>query len=88
LVVAGNVFLGMTEAPILARIYLPRMNKSELFLVMVSGMGTIAGTVMGAYIGILGGNDAAAQIVFAKYLLTASVMAAPGSIVLAKMFCP
>ncbi|MDR0348763.1 MAG: Na+ dependent nucleoside transporter [Tannerella sp.] len=88
LVVAGNIFLGMTEAPVLAKNYLPKMNKSELFLVMVSGMGTIAGTVMGAYIGILGGDDPAAQVYFAKHLLSASVMAAPGSIVLAKMFFP
>ena len=88
LVVAGNIFLGMTEAPILAKNYLPKMNKSELFLVMVSGMGTIAGTVMGAYIGILGGGDSIAQVYFAKHLLSASVMAAPGSIVLAKIFFP
>lgn len=88
LVVAGNVFLGMTEAPILAKNYLPKMNKSELFLVMVSGMGTIAGTVMGAYIGILGGGDSMAQVYFAKHLLSASVMAAPGSIVLSKIFFP
>lgn len=88
LVVAGNVFLGMTDAPILAKNYLPKMNKSELFLVMVSGMGTIAGTVMGAYIGILGGGDSMTQVYFAKHLLSASVMAAPGSIVLAKIFFP
>ncbi|MDR3267995.1 MAG: Na+ dependent nucleoside transporter [Tannerella sp.] len=88
LVVAGNMFLGMCESPILAKNHLPRMNTSELFLVMVAGMGTIAGTVMGAYIGILGGGDPATQVFFAKHLLSASVMAAPGSIVLAKMLCP
>jgi CNT family concentrative nucleoside transporter len=88
LVVAGNVFLGMTEAPVMAKNYIPAMNKSELFLVMVSGMGTIAGTVMGAYIGMLGGNDPAAQVFFAKHLLSASVMAAPAAIVLAKMIYP
>jgi CNT family concentrative nucleoside transporter len=88
LVVAGNVFLGMCEAPILAKNYLRHMNKSELFLVMVSGLGTIAGTVMGAYIGILGGDDPAAQVFFARHLLSASVMAAPGSIVLARMLYP
>ncbi|MDR1331926.1 MAG: Na+ dependent nucleoside transporter [Tannerella sp.] len=88
LVVAGNVFLGMNEAPLMIKNYIPRMNRSKLFLVMVSGMGTIAGTVMGAYIGMLGGNDPEAQVFFAKHLLSASVMAAPAAIVLARMMYP
>lgn len=88
LVVAGNVFLGMNEAPLMIRHYIPRMNRSELFLVMVAGMGTIAGVVMGAYIGLLGGGDPAAQVFFAKHLLSASVMAAPAAIVIAKMIYP
>ncbi|MDR0843799.1 MAG: Na+ dependent nucleoside transporter [Tannerella sp.] len=88
LVVAGNVFLGMNESPIMAKNYLPKMTKSELFLIMVAGMGTISGTVLGAYIGILGGGNPSAQVFFAKHLLSASVMAAPGAIVLAKMLYP
>ncbi|MCD8193247.1 MAG: Na+ dependent nucleoside transporter [Tannerellaceae bacterium] len=88
LVSAGNIFVGMTEAPVLIKNYLPRMNKSEIFLVMVSGMGTIAGTVMATYIAMLSGNDPASRIVFAKHLLSASFMAAPGAIVIAKIFCP
>ena len=88
LVVSGNVFLGMTEAPVLIKNYLPKMNRSELFLVMVAGMGTIAGTVMATYIGMLAGGDQAARVLFAKYLLSASLMAAPGAIVLAKIICP
>lgn len=88
LVVSGNVFLGMTEAPVLVKDYLPTMNRSELFLVMVAGMGTIAGTVMTTYIGMLAGGDPAARVLFAKHLLSASLMAAPGSIVLAKMIYP
>ncbi|MDH6343450.1 CNT family concentrative nucleoside transporter [Parabacteroides sp. PM6-13] len=88
LVVSGNIFLGMTESPVLIKNYLPSMNKSEIFLVMVSGMGTIAGTVMGTYIGMLAGDDPMSRILFAKHLLSASVMAAPGSIVVAKMLCP
>ena len=88
LVVAGNIFIGMSEAPLLAKSYLSTMNKSALFLVMVSGMATVAGVVMGAYITILGGDDPVMQVYFAKHLLSASVMAAPGSIVLAKMFFP
>lgn len=64
------------------------MNRSEIFLVMVSGMGTIAGTVMGTYIGMLAGGDPVSRVLFAKHLLSASLMAAPGSIVLAKILCP
>lgn len=88
LVASGNIFMGMTESPVLIKNYLPTMNRSEIFLVMVSGMGTIAGSVMGTYIGMLGGTDPVAKILFAKHLLSASVMAVPGSIVMAKMLCP
>jgi CNT family concentrative nucleoside transporter len=88
LVVSGNVFMGMTESPVLIKNYLPIMNRSEIFLVMVSGMGTIAGTVMGTYIGMLSDGDPASKLLFAKHLLSASLMAAPGSIVLAKILCP
>ncbi|MDR0748647.1 MAG: Na+ dependent nucleoside transporter [Tannerellaceae bacterium] len=88
LVASGNIFMGMTESPVLIKNYLPSMNRSEIFLVMVSGMGTIAGSVMGAYVGMLGGNDPVSRVLFAKHLLSASVMAAPGAIVIAKMLCP
>lgn len=87
-VVSGNIFLGMTESPVLIKNYLPTMNKSEIFLVMVAGMGTIAGSVMGTYIGMLAGDDPVARMLFAKHLLSASVMAAPGAIVIARMLCP
>jgi len=88
LVVVGNIFLGMSESPVLVKQYLSKMNKSELFLVMVSGMATIAGTLLGVYAGLLGDGDPAKQFFFAKHLLSASVMAAPGAIVLAKMIYP
>ncbi|MDR0796681.1 MAG: Na+ dependent nucleoside transporter [Tannerella sp.] len=88
LVVIGNIFLGMTESPVLAKQYLPKMNKSEFFLVMVAGMATIAGSVLGVYVGLLGDGDPVKQVFFAKHLLSASVMAAPGAIVLAKMIYP
>ncbi|MDR1556332.1 MAG: Na+ dependent nucleoside transporter [Tannerellaceae bacterium] len=88
LIAAGNIFMGMTESPVLIKNYLPSMNRSEIFLVMVSGMGTIAGSVMGTYIGMLGGDSPAEKVMFAKHLLSASVMAAPGAIVIAKMLCP
>lgn len=88
LVAAGNIFMGMSESPVLVKNYLPAMNRSELFLVMVTGMGTIAGTVMGTYVGMLGGTDPMAKVLFAKHLISASVMAVPGAIVLSKMLCP
>ena len=86
--VAGNIFLGQTEAPLLIKAYLEKMNRSEIFLVMVGGMATVAGSVLGAYIGFLGGNDPIKKLEFAKSLLAASVMAAPGAIVIAKMMYP
>jgi CNT family concentrative nucleoside transporter len=88
MVVSGNIFMGMTESPVLIKNYLPVMNRSEIFLVMVSGMGTIAGSVMGTYIAMLAGDDPASRVMFAKHLLSASVMAAPGAIVISKMLCP
>ena len=86
--VAGNIFLGQTEAPLLIKAYLERMNRSEIFLVMVGGMATVAGSVLGAYIGFLGGNDPVQRLEFAKSLLAASVMAAPGAVVIAKIIYP
>lgn len=86
--VAGNIFLGQSEAPLLIKTYLKNMAQSELFLVMVGGMATVAGSVMGAYIGFLGGNDPESQLSFAKALLAASVMAAPGAVVVAKIMQP
>ena len=86
--VAGNIFLGQTEAPLLIKAYLEKMNRSEIFLVMVGGMSTVAGSVLGAYIGFLGVDDPIMQLEFAKSLLAASVMAAPGAIVIAKIIYP
>ncbi len=86
--VAGNIFLGQTEAPLLIKAYLEKMNKSEILLVMIGGMATVAGAVLAAYIGFLGGEDKVLQLVFAKHLLAASVMAAPGAIVISKILYP
>lgn len=86
--VAVNIFLGQTEAPLLIKAYLEKMNRSEIFLVMVGGMATVAGSVLGAYIGFLGGNDPIQRLEFAKSLLAASVMAAPGAVVIAKIIYP
>ena len=88
LAATSNIFLGQTEAPFLIKEYLPKMNLSELMLVMVAGMATIAGGVMAIYIGLLGGADPASQVLFAKHLITASVMAAPGAVVASKILVP
>ena len=86
--VAGNIFLGQTEAPLLIKAYLEKMNKSEILLVMIGGMATVAGAVLAAYIGFLGGDDPDLQLFYAKHLLAASVMAAPGAIVVSKILFP
>ncbi|UMB60113.1 Na+ dependent nucleoside transporter [Lutibacter sp. A80] len=86
--VAGNIFLGQTEAPLMIKAYLERMNRSEILLVMIGGMATVAGGVLAAYIGFLGGNDPELRLHFAKHLLAASVMAAPGAIVISKILYP
>ncbi len=86
--VAGNIFLGQTEAPLLIKAYLEKMNRSEMLLVMIGGMATVAGAVLAAYIGFLGGDDPVMRLKFAKHLLAASVMAAPGAIVISKILYP
>jgi CNT family concentrative nucleoside transporter len=85
---AGNIFLGQTEAPLMVKAYLDKMNRSEIFLVMTAGMATVAGGVLAAYVGFLGGDDPVMRLFFAKHLLTASVMAAPGAVVVAKILFP
>ncbi len=86
--VAGNIFLGQTESPLLIKPYLEKMSKSEILLVMSGGMATLAGGVLAAYIGFLGGGDPVQQVIFAKHLLTASIMAAPGVVVISKIIVP
>lgn len=88
LALAGNIFLGQTEAPLLVKAYLSKVSASQLFLIMSVGMATIAGGVLAAYIGLLGGNDPVLQQQFAKHLISASVMAAPGAVVMAKLLFP
>ncbi len=88
LAAAGNIFLGQTESPLLIKPYIEKMNRSELLCLMVGGMATIAGGVLAAYIGFLGGDDPIRRLFFAKHLLAASVMSAPAAIVAAKMLIP
>lgn len=85
---SANIFLGQTEAPLLIKPYLATMTRSELMAVMVGGFATIAGAVMVAYIGMLGGDDPAQRLLFAKHLLTASVMSAPAALLTAKILLP
>ena len=86
--VAGNIFLGQTEAPLMIKAYLEKMTKSEILLVMIGGMATVAGGVLAAYIGFLGGSDEQLRLEFARHLIAASVMAAPGAIVVSKILYP
>lgn len=86
--VAGNIFLGQTESPLMIKAYLEKMNRSEMLLVMAGGMATLAGGVLAVYIKVLGGGDPAQELLYAKHLLAASIMAAPGVVVVAKMLLP
>lgn len=85
---SANIFLGQTEAPLLIKPYLANLTRSELLAIMTGGMATIAGAVMVAYIGMLGGEDPAARLLFAKHLLTASVMSAPAALLMSKILEP
>ena len=78
--VAASIFMGQTEAPLTVRPFLDRMTESELFTIMTAGMAHISGAVMAAYVKIAG--------VDIKHLLTAVIMTAPATIMLAKIFIP
>jgi len=86
--VCASIFIGQTEAPLTVRPYISRMTQSELLTVMIGGMAHIAGGVLAAYVAMLGGTDPVQQAFYAKHLLTASVMAAPATIVIAKLLVP
>lgn len=86
--VCANAFVGQTEAPLVVKPYIARMTQSELLTLMLGGMATIAGGVLAAYVTMLGGDDTAQQEFFAKHLLTASIMAAPATLVIAKILMP
>ncbi|MDQ3205862.1 MAG: NupC/NupG family nucleoside CNT transporter [Pseudomonadota bacterium] len=86
--VCANAFIGQTESPLVVRPYISKMTESELLTLMVGGMATIAGGVLGAYVLLLGGGDPAQQAFYAKHLITASIMAAPATLVIAKILVP
>jgi concentrative nucleoside transporter, CNT family len=85
---AGNIFMGQTEAPLLVKPYIATMTHSEIMCLMTGGMATIAGGVLAAYVGFLGGNDPVQQAIFAAHLLSASVMNAPAAVVFSKIIVP
>ncbi|MBU1098875.1 MAG: NupC/NupG family nucleoside CNT transporter [Bacteroidetes bacterium] len=92
----ANIFVGQTEAPLMIKPFIRKMTKSELLTIMTGGMATIAGSVMAAYIQMLGQSYAdslgmplqEAQLLFATHLLGASVMAAPAALVISKIIFP
>ncbi len=86
--VCASVFIGQTEAPLTVRPYISRMTESELITMMIGGMAHIAGGVLAAYVGMLGGGDPVKQVFYAKHLLAASIMAAPATLVIAKLLIP
>ena len=86
--VCASVFIGQTEAPLTVRPYIGRMTESELITMMIGGMAHIAGGVLAAYVGMLGGDDPVQQLYYAKHLLAASIMAAPATLVIAKLLIP
>lgn len=85
---AANIFVGQTEAPLCVRPYIARMTRSQLMAIMTGGFATIAGSVMAAYVGLLGGDSDASRELFAKHLMTASIMSAPAGLVMAKIIMP
>ncbi len=86
--VCASVFIGQTEAPLTVKPYIERMTEAELMTVMIGGMAHIAGSVMAAYVGLLGHGDPAQMEFYAKHFLTASIMAAPATLMIAKVLIP
>jgi concentrative nucleoside transporter, CNT family len=85
---AANIFLGQTEAPLMIRPYLDAMTRSEVLCIMVGGMANTAGSVLAAYVGMLGGTDVVQQNYFALHMLSQSIMSAPAAIVCSKLLFP
>ena len=86
--VCASVFIGQTEAPLTIKPYIERMTEAELMTVMIGGMAHIAGSVMAAYVGLLGHGDPVQMEFYAKHFLTASIMAAPATLMIAKILIP
>ena len=85
---SANIFLGQTEAPLTVKPFIAGMTRSQLMCIMVTGFSTIAGSVMAAYISMVGGAEEASRIQVAKHFMSASVMSAVAGIVMAKVMLP
>lgn len=85
---AAGIFLGQTEAPLTVRPLIGSMTRAQLMTVMVGGFANIAGSVLGAYVLMLGGDDPAQRVLYAKHLMASSVMSAPAAFVIARMLVP
>jgi len=85
---AASIFLGQTEAPLTIRPFLARLTRSELLVVMVSGMGLVSGGMLAAYIGFIGGGAGPLRDAASRNLLTAILMTFPATIYLTKIFVP
>ncbi len=84
---AANIFLGQTEAPLMIKPYLEKINRSEVLLIMVGGMANTAGSVLGAYVSFLGAKMGNPEF-YALHLLTQSILSAPAAIIVAKILFP
>lgn len=85
---SANIFMGQTEAPLMIKPYLDKMNRSEILCVMIGGMANTAGSVLGAYVSLLGASNPGGQEYFALHLLTQSILSAPAAIICAKILFP
>ncbi len=85
---AANIFVGQTEAPLVVKPYIEKMSRSEIMCLMSGGMATIAGGVLASYIALLGGAEPEMQVLFARHLLTASILSAPAALVISKILVP
>ena len=88
LAMAANVFVGQTEAPLTVKPLIERMTRAQLMTLMVGGFATVAGSVLAAYVGLLGRGDPVAAALFTKHLLSASVLSAPAALVMSRILIP
>jgi concentrative nucleoside transporter, CNT family len=84
---SANIFMGQTEAPLMIKPYLDKMNRSEMLLIMIGGMANTAGSVLGAYVSFLG-TTPETQSYFATHLLAQSILSIPAAIICSKILFP
>ncbi|MGB0371970.1 MAG: NupC/NupG family nucleoside CNT transporter [Opitutales bacterium] len=88
LAAAANVFFGQTQAPLVVKPYLEKMTRSEIMALMTGGFATVSGTLFGAYVIALAGEDPVQQELFGKHLISASILSAPAALLFAKLMVP